>query len=216
MRVYAQIAEETNAAVLLVHHFKKGHRRRPGIVAWPSTQGGGARCVLTMTPMTTGEATSFSIPAADRRLHVRVDDAKNNMARPSENAEWIRLASHSLGNGTTDYPHGDNVQVAVPWSPPEPTAGFDKEKLNRCLQAVASGEGLPPGDRYSPHKNADNAYAGKKIAEILECGKRPRAPAPGGVDKVRFDGDRAGIGNPSSRQYRQCLFLAAAQDQWEK
>ena len=168
-----------------------------------------------MTPMTTGEATSFSIPAADRRLHVRVDDAKNNMARPSENAEWIRLASHSLGNGTTDYPHGDNVQVAVPWSPPEPTAGFDKEKLNRCLQAVASGEGLPPGDRYSPHKNADNAYAGKKIAEILECGKDPahrllKAWIKSGLMETRRHRQ------PSSRQYRQCLFLAAAQDQWEK
>ncbi len=99
-----RIAERTNAGVVLVHHVKKGgvagdmDSLRGG-----SAQGAGARSVLTMSQMSAEEAKKLGIDEKQRRLYVRVDDAKNNMAPPAQRAEWVKLTSEHLQNGDEDY-----------------------------------------------------------------------------------------------------------------
>lgn len=162
MRLYAQIAQEANAGVLLIHHVKKGavagdmDSMRGG-----STQGGGARSVLTLASMTVEEAKAAGIDEKSRRLYVRIDDAKNNMAPPLTKAEWIKLESVSLGNGTPDYPDGDHVQVATKYTLPGVWEGADTSFEAAALDAIAKG--LPDGERYSERSQDGERWAGNVL-----------------------------------------------------
>lgn len=164
MRLYAQIAEETNAGVLLVHHTKKGaiagdmDSLRGG-----STQGGGARAAFTLSPMGTDEAAKLGIPEHHRRLYVRVDDAKNNMAPPVASAEWLRLASVRLNNADAAYPSGDSVQVAEAWSPPAADEGMGEEDEAAALASLEAG--LPDGERYSMRSQDGARWAGALLRD---------------------------------------------------
>lgn len=173
LRLYAQIAEATNGAILLVHHVKKGAAAGDlDSLRGGSTQGGGARSVLTLAPMSVEEAKSTGIPEGVRRSYVRLDDAKNNMA-PTAQAEWIFLHSHPLRNGDQDYPGGDHLQVATPWAPPvaedalKDANGDGAEKKERELLALLS-RGLG-GERYSFRKQDAERWAGAPLMDMTGC-----------------------------------------------
>jgi hypothetical protein len=53
--------------------------------------------------MSPEEAKTFGIPEEDRRLYVRVDRAKVNIARAAGGAKWFRLVGVPLGNATDLY-----------------------------------------------------------------------------------------------------------------
>ena len=78
---------------------------------------------------------------------VRLDNAKVNIAPPSREATWFRLAGVNLGNGTEAYPNGDNVQVAEPWTPKPLFGGLATVELNGVLRKL--GAGMEDGRRYS-------------------------------------------------------------------
>ena len=106
--------------------------------------------------MSDDEAARFDIPIEDRRRYVRLDAGKVNLA-PSAKTRWFRLIGVKLDNGTDDYPHGDEIQVAVPWQPPETWAGLSNEALNAALDEIEAG--LPNGQRYSANNAAKNRSA---------------------------------------------------------
>ncbi len=159
MRLYAQIAEKTNAGVVLVHHVKKGgvagdmDSLRGG-----SAQGAGARSVLTMSQMSAEEAKKLGIDEKQRRLYVRVDDAKNNMAPPAQRAEWIKLASQRLQNGDEDYPEGDSVQVATAFELPEAWDGLSDDAEAEALKLI--DKGTDDGERFSIRTQDKVRWAG--------------------------------------------------------
>jgi hypothetical protein len=55
---------------------------------------------------------TFGVGEAERRLLVRMDSAKVNIAPPAAKAAWFKLVGVELGNGTCDNPAGDNVQTS--------------------------------------------------------------------------------------------------------
>lgn len=166
MRLFAQIAERTRCGVVLVHHTKKGaiagdmDSLRGG-----STQGGSARAAFTLSPMQVEEANKLGIPEQERRLYVRVDDAKNNMAPPEAKAEWIKLASYKLGNISDAYPTGDSVQVASPWAPPSAWEGISADTESAVIARI--GAGLENGERYSARAQDKDRWAGDVICEQM-------------------------------------------------
>jgi hypothetical protein len=87
----------------------------------------------------------------DRRLLVRYDSAKVNIAPPTIQTKWFRTVGMPLGNFTETYPAGDNVQSIEPWIAPDTWAGTDHVILNLILDDIDAG--LPNGQRYS-HVNA--------------------------------------------------------------
>ena len=166
MRLYAQIAEETDAAILLVHHTKKGavagdlDSMRGG-----STQGGGARAAYTLSPMSTEEAARVGVADDVRRLYVRVDDAKNNMAPPIGKSEWLKLESFGLGNGDAVYTAGDAVQVATAWHLPDAWEGVGDHET-ALLHEI--GRGLDDGERYSIRQQDGARWAGQLLIDKLD------------------------------------------------
>jgi hypothetical protein len=144
-----KLAIEFNIAVDVPHHTKKGLQ-----TAGDADAGRGAsaardagRLMYTLTRMSDQEGETFGIPAEERRLYVRLDSSKVNIAPPSGEATWFKLVGVNLDNGTPDYPNGDDVQTVVPWHPPKTWDGVTGAQANAALDELDAG--LPNGQRFS-------------------------------------------------------------------
>jgi hypothetical protein len=204
MRVYAAIADKTDSAILLLHHMKKG-----GIsgdadsLRGGSTQGGGARTVLTMAAMSEEEARAVGVDPRRRRTLIRIDDPKRNMSPPAVSAEWIRLHSVRLGNATEDYPDGDEVQAASSWSPPKVSDGLDENLVGEVLSVIDAG--TDDGERFSARAQDKGRWAGTVIVDMLhksenEAGALLKEWIDSGLLEVRP------YKSPTQRKTRQGLF----------
>jgi hypothetical protein len=147
---WAEVAERTGAAVLLVHHVRKlGANAAPDVESARGAKAltDAARAASVMSPMAPEEAERLGVPPAERRFYVRLDDAKANLAPMGEQALWYRLEGVPLGNGTALYPQGDTVAALAPWRPPSPFAGLDAAACNRALDEIAAGP--EPGQMFT-------------------------------------------------------------------
>jgi hypothetical protein len=119
--------------------------------------------VYTLTTMTQEEARTFGIAEAERRLLVRMDSAKVNIAPPAATAKWFKLVCVRLENGNDTYPHGDEVQTVKPWTPPDLWDGLSHLLLNEILTAI--DKGLNDGSHYSDHGAAKERAAWKVVIQ---------------------------------------------------
>ncbi|WP_244662012.1 AAA family ATPase [Mesorhizobium huakuii] len=154
VQTLTDMASRLNIAIDLPHHMAKG-TPDPG----NANRGRGAsalkdaiRLGYTMTHMSAEEAKAFHIPEDDRKQYVRVDPAKVNIARQGRSAQWFKLISQNIGNGTHEYPNGDDVQAIVPWTPPDLMAGMDGVTCHRILMEIR--DGLENGERYTDASRA--------------------------------------------------------------
>jgi hypothetical protein len=157
--ILVKLAIEFNIAVDVPHHTKKGQQ-----TAGDADAGRGAsaardagRLMYTLTRMADAEGETFGIPAEERRLYVRLDSSKVNIAPPSGEATWFKLIGVHLDNGTPNYPGGDDVQTVVPWHPPKTWDGVSSAQLNAALDEIDAG--LPNGQRFSDAPKATDRAA---------------------------------------------------------
>jgi hypothetical protein len=160
---WAEIAEATGAAVLLVHHVRKGATSDVDAMRGAKALTDAARSAALLTPMTAEEARHLSVPERERWRHVRLDDAKANMAPRADAAQWFRLESVALGNHTPLYPHGDSVAAIAAWKPPSPFRQLSPVECNRALDKIAAGIG--DGAAFSAHRTgrATERWAGSVL-----------------------------------------------------
>lgn len=157
---WKRLAEETGAAILLIHHVRKLGGREATI---EDSRGAGAmigaaRIGLALNPMSTEEAERFGIvDPAERRRIVRVDMGKANRA-PPEAAWWMKLTSVDLGNGDEDHP-ADLVGVATNWTPPDAFDGISASQLYEVQQRLIATEGAACA--------SSNDWAGYAIADVI-------------------------------------------------
>ena len=166
MDAWGQVANDANCAVWLVHHFRKGGQSGDA----ESFRGaaaiqGAARVMSTLAGMSAEEASKLGIDDGDRWQYIRRDNAKANMAPRANDAEWYRLASVSLDNGTDEYPQGDSVQVAEPWQPPSPWDGIEWRLIVKMLDKIE--EGPEPGEFYAAAKQA-NHWCGNVVMDLAK------------------------------------------------
>jgi hypothetical protein len=164
VREFNRIANDADCAILLAHHTRKGAVAGDA----DSIRGAGAiigavRAAFTLAPMSEGDGEMLGIPPAERRFLVRLDDAKLNLAPRSADAEWFKLQSVALGNGTEEYPAGDHVQVATRWDPPSEDAGLTITLANEILDRLAKGV---EGERFTMAKQSDR-YAVPIVREMF-------------------------------------------------
>lgn len=182
---WAEVGDKTGAAILLVHHTRKGD-----VAGIDAARGGkaltdAARVGLTMASMTPEEAGQLGIAEAERWQHVRVDDQKVNMAPRAEKAKWFRLVTKELGNGTEMYRHGDRVAALEAWDPPSVWKDISDDQVGEVLDAIEAG--LPGGGGFAPSRRGarngrwvgnvviatlgvDEAQAGRMVAQWLKSG----------------------------------------------
>lgn len=155
MQILSDLAAKHDLSVDLSHHVSKG-LSDPGNAnraRGASSMVNAARLVHSATAMNTDEAAMFNIPEEQRRLYVRVDPAKLNIAPSAAAAQWFKLISVNLDNASDLYPNGDSVQAVAPWSPPEMWDRIDADLIARMLKDI--GEGCGDGLFYTDSRNAD-------------------------------------------------------------
>jgi hypothetical protein len=169
----AGLAQEYDCDMDFCHHVHKGSEAgNQEASRGASAITNAARLVQMLTRMSTEEAETYKIPQAGRRYHVRVDAGKANIARAPEEALWLRLVSVALGNYEPPlYPHGDHVQAAEAWTPPE-VERFTSTIANRILNVIDAGvlddTGVPSGQRYCHGPAANRADAKKQAWRVVK------------------------------------------------
>jgi hypothetical protein len=161
-----RIAQESNTAVLVLHHLRKGASGQPddlmGATALRATFRS-ARILIWMTPE---EAKQRNLP--DSWRFIRIASSKENYAPPPDQQRWFKLVGVLLNNGTARYPTGDNVAVATIWEPRPLFDGMDRNTLVAVFAALRRSI-------WSPRKQARN-WAGKVLVDTggrseVEAGK---------------------------------------------
>jgi hypothetical protein len=162
---WAEVAHATGAAVLLVHHVRKSAGDGVEAMRGAKALSDAARAACLLTPMSEEEGRALAVPERERWRHVRLDDAKANLAPRAEAAVWYRLETVALGNATEEYPAGDAVGAIVPWKPPSPLRGLSGGDCNKVLDLIAAGDG--EGAAFSAHRTgrAAGRWAGQVLVE---------------------------------------------------
>lgn len=147
--ILAQIAIDHDCAVDAPHHTNKtpSDPGNANSARGASSFKDAGRLTYTLLPMTSDEAQMLGVPEEERRQLVRVDQAKVNLVPGSTAARWFRLVSVSIGNITADYPNGDSIQVAEPWTPPDMWRDLSPALCCRIIDEIDGG--MPEGERYS-------------------------------------------------------------------
>ena len=161
-----------NISVDVPHHVSK-----PGLRGEPepgdANRGRGAsslkdaaRLVYTLNVMTKEEAKKFPIPEEERSAYVRMDKGKVNIAPPARKALWFHLVGVRLGNENVMYKHGDEVQAAEPWAPPEVWKDITDEQIDAIIEEI--DKGMSDGDRYSGDARARRRAAWLVVMKHVE------------------------------------------------
>jgi hypothetical protein len=104
--MFREIARKAGCAVMLVHHTAKppqgtsdGHAGNMNTARGASALAGVARVVQTLFAMSTRDAETHGVGDDDRHLHIRLDDAKANLALITSKADWFRRVGVTIANG---------------------------------------------------------------------------------------------------------------------
>lgn len=164
---WAEVAEETGAAILLVHHVRKGAAEDVDAARGGKALTDAARAARLLSVMTEEEAERLDVAPNERWRHVRLDDAKANLAPRADKALWYKLETVNLDNATADYPAGDNVAVMVPFHPGSMWNRLSAAEINRVLDEIDAGH--PDGSLYAPYRRGGGSYrwAGHVLARRL-------------------------------------------------
>jgi hypothetical protein len=138
-KTWAKLADETDTAIELIHHVRKGASGQEttvedgrGAVALLAA----ARSARVLNVMTEAEASTAGVDR--RRSYFRVDNGKANLAPPPDHSAWFKFESQNLGNGGDGG--GDSVGVVTPWDWPNPRDGVRAQHLALVQAKVAEGD----------------------------------------------------------------------------
>jgi hypothetical protein len=118
VKAWNRIAEETNTAVMLVHHSRKpnGGEMTVDDARGASALLAAARSARAVNGMTKEEAKFAELPESERRRYFSTTLGKANLTRAPEDRTWFKLVNVDLEN---DVLFGDEVGVVTSWTFPK-------------------------------------------------------------------------------------------------
>lgn len=191
--MWREVARRGDCAVVIVHHTGKPPSASPD--AWAgslsasrgaSSLGGVARIMRTLFAMSQSDADKFGLDADERRLWVRLDDAKANLSLASGSARWFKRVSIIIANG-------EEVGALVPGDPNERAPQVDRavEIESALFEAIRTAwhAGTPLSeqprakDRYAPGiVGKALRVASETVADVLA-----RLMSGGAIERTLFD-----------------------------
>ena len=201
-----RIAQKAWVAVLVLHHLRKGSSGAiddlMGAVSLRAT----FRSCRILSRMTADEAAALNV--TDKWRHLRVADSKENYAPPPDLANWYKLESVPLNNGTDDYPEGDEIGVAIAWTAPSAFENLPLEIIATTFDRIRQGP--EPGELFSPTRGGkSDRWIGDPI--MAASGKTPEQ-----VAKIVAIWTKEGVliegsyKSPKQRRDRRCITLDEA------
>lgn len=153
----SRIARESGAAVMVLHHLRKGASGNPDDLMGATSLRATFRSCRILARMTPEVAEKMKI--TDPWRYIRIAGSKENYAPPPEKASWLKLIGVSLGNATDAYPDGDDIGVATTWQARPAFEGMDAEALAAVFAALRQTV-------HGPAKQAKHTpWAGKPLME---------------------------------------------------
>ena len=153
-----RIAADTGVTGLVLHHLRKGSTGQVDDIMGATSVRATFRSSRVITKMMTEEAEKLDVTDGAWR-YSRISGSKENYAPPPDKATWFRLTSVSLGNGTDDYPEGDEIGVATTWACRPMFEGMDVNQLKAVFDALRS-------TIHGPTKQAKHTpWAGNPLKE---------------------------------------------------
>jgi hypothetical protein len=178
-KMFVMIADETGCAINLVHHARKTSESEISV-----EDGRGAialrdavRTAWVLNRMSESEAEKAGVETKFR--YFRVNNGKNNLALPSEKADWFKMESVYLGNGI-DGEFGDSVGVVTKWEWPNAMDDVTSDHVSVVLRHLANQprnpDGTPAFGNLRMDKRSKN-WLGNYVSTILGIDMK------GGIDK---------------------------------
>jgi hypothetical protein len=184
-KLWAQIANDTNCAIDIVHHLRKVADREATVEDARGAVSliGAARSVRVLNRMTADQAKQAAVDEDDRTGTFSITYGKSNLTKLSSKADWRRLESVPLGNGRGLSKPQDFAPVVTEWKWPsaedivQEVTADQREAIrvavsNVRLQAIRAREELGRpcrGLRVGP------GYGRRRPGETGRC--RPACPA---------------------------------------
>lgn len=163
-KLWAQIADDTNCAIDVVHHLRKLADREATV---EDARGaisliGAARSVRVLNRMSAEDANSAGIDEKDRYSYFHIHYGKQNLTRMDTAQHWRKMESVSLGNGPNKLTPGDTAGVVTEWKWPSQEdlmEGVPDDVQERFLIRINNQE----------HRDSDQAegWAGYLLAELM-------------------------------------------------
>lgn len=164
---WAEVAQETDSAVQVVHHTRKGVVIDVDAARGAKALTDAGRVTQILSAMSKDEAQALNVRDEERWHYFRWDDVKVNLAPRAARARWFRLDSVSLGNRTERYPAGDHVGAVVSWEPPSPWEDMPGDLVIAILDAIERGPA--PGLRYhETRRGNEKRWAGSVVMEMAD------------------------------------------------
>ncbi len=174
--MFREIARRGDCAVMLVHHTAKppqgssdGHAGNLNTSRGASALTGVARVVQTLFSMSPRDAEHYGVKDEDRRLYIRLDDAKANLGLISGEARWYRRVGVTIANG-------DEVGVLVPEELQPAEDDAEAEDLHRTI--IACLLALVPEPEISLNAAAKRLAwsADERFAKYRQDGQQGQPP----------------------------------------
>jgi hypothetical protein len=159
----ARIAAESQAALLVLHHLRKGATGAPDDLMGALVLRATFRACRILARMTAEQAEKLKIPSREAWRYCRIAGTKENYAPPPELATWYRLESVDLGNPAGIYTRGDNVQAMTAWTPVSPFKDLPITAIADIFDAVRSSQ---KENRWLSPDARSNNWIGKIITTI--------------------------------------------------
>ena len=171
--LWREVARRGDCAVVIVHHTGKPPAASPD--AWAgslsasrgaSSLAGVARIMRTLFAMSQSDADKFGLEAEERRLWVRLDDAKANLSLASGSARWFKRISITIANG-------EEVGALVPGDPNEVAndQGLDPALYARVEAAIERhwSEGTPLSERPEARDRFAQAILSRELGTSADA-----------------------------------------------
>lgn len=157
-----KVADETNCAIGLVHHIRKGNGQDADIdsVRGAGSLIGAARAARVINKVSADDAVKLGVSEAEATGIFRVDDGKANLAPPATKAVFRKMIGVQIENG-------EWVGVAIPYKLPDEWAGMTEDVVNHILRTIDAGFTDENGNEeyYSARPQDNERWVGRLITQ---------------------------------------------------
>ena len=162
-----KLARDTGASVHPVHHIRKGNGDDATVdsVRGANALIGAARAARVLNKVTEEAAEKLGLEGDAAKGIFRSDDAKANLAAPSDKATYLQTIGVQIANG-------EHIAVVIPITLPDAFEGITAEAAMKAQRIIGKA-----ADTDEPYRESIQAkrWAGHAIGEVLDIDTTEKA-----------------------------------------
>ena len=143
MTILRDLANSTNCAIEVAHHFRKLNGDEPTVdsIRGGSAIVGAARSARIVAGMTKDEAVKYGLDDEKRGFYSWLQNGKANMLPPTHKRRWFSMTSVSLENAKPPF-EADEIGVVTTWTPPDCETSLNGPEYRMLRRALTEAHPL--------------------------------------------------------------------------